>query len=687
MVKCLILAAGKGTRLSKRGVSKPLISLLGLPLIERVILTAQRCGISDFYVVTGYRGEKVRPFLDELSKRKNIKITYITNDEWDKENGISVLKARPFLHEKFILLMCDHIFDESILLRLMNESVADDEVMLAVDYKTKGNKFVDLEDVTKVQVDENLIVNIGKNIEPYNAFDTGIFLCSPALFDAIEKSLDTGDNSLSGGIRKLAEKRKVKSFNIKKNYWIDVDDERALKKAKNLLFRSLTKPTDGIIARHINRKFSSYLFTPILLKLFRGITPNQVSIVSFLVGIASSVLFFLGHPIFGALLIQFSSILDGSDGEIARLKHMESSLGNFIDAILDRYADSFILLGMFYYSLMMIGNETVAGIFWTPLIISIVSVIAIMGNLMVSYTSAKSILNFGYRYSGRLIAAGKGRDIRLFILFIGGLLSYFHPIFVLLALCIIAILSNTIVIWRTILSWNYARRAEAFQILERVRAVIFDFDGTLVDSMSFLTHLATALMKDAFDISEKEAMKHYLETSGFDFASQMELLYPNHPKKEEVITTFEARKLEHIFSKSLFPDTIDSLKYFKGKGIKTFIISSTKEEILFKYCKLKGLDTLVFRYYGFRSGFTKNDQQIAIFKDHKFRPAEVLFVGDSLKDYDFAKENKIKFIGISRIFSKKEFKERGAFSVSALFELVKLFKKAERYHVRLSKEL
>ena len=56
-MKCLIIAAGRGNRLASNGESKPLVPLLGLPLIERTILTARKGGINDFYVVTGYEGE------------------------------------------------------------------------------------------------------------------------------------------------------------------------------------------------------------------------------------------------------------------------------------------------------------------------------------------------------------------------------------------------------------------------------------------------------------------------------------------------------------------------------------------------------------------------------------------------------------------------------------------------------
>ena len=115
-MKCLILASGHGSRLKAKGDSKPLVTLLGIPLIERVILTAHKTGLTDFYVVTGYDGEKVKDHLEKFSKARNISITSINNDEWKRENGISVLKAKSFIRENFILLMSDHIFDESILI-------------------------------------------------------------------------------------------------------------------------------------------------------------------------------------------------------------------------------------------------------------------------------------------------------------------------------------------------------------------------------------------------------------------------------------------------------------------------------------------------------------------------------------------------------------------------------------------
>jgi myo-inositol-1-phosphate synthase len=235
-MKCLIIAAGKGSRLAEVGDSKPLISLLGFKLIERVILTGRRAGINDFYVVIGYNGDKVKEALEAFKSEWDVNITYIQNDEWEKQNGISVLKAKEFIDENFILSMADHIYDADILRRLMHEKIEDGEVILAIDYNIESNTLVDIDDVTRVKTKDGKIIDIGKNIEDYNAYDTGIFYCTPAIFNAIERSAnERDDNSLSGGMRMLAEANKARTFDIEGGFWIDVDDEKALRKAERRL--------------------------------------------------------------------------------------------------------------------------------------------------------------------------------------------------------------------------------------------------------------------------------------------------------------------------------------------------------------------------------------------------------------------------------------------------------------------
>jgi 1L-myo-inositol 1-phosphate cytidylyltransferase / CDP-L-myo-inositol myo-inositolphosphotransferase len=239
-MKCLIIAAGQGTRLSGVGDSKPLVPLLGTPLIIRVIETACKGGATVFYVVVGYRSEKVREILTIYAQDSGVVIHFIENDEWWKQNGISVLKARGIIDEPFFLLMSDHIIEASILSRL-KEKCSDTRcpfsVVLAVDTRLENNPLVDLDDVTKVrmEVETGNIMGIGKTIPIYNAFDTGIFYCKPALFDALAESVERGDSSLSGGIRVLCSEMKAGVMDIGEASWIDVDNEEMLKKAEILI--------------------------------------------------------------------------------------------------------------------------------------------------------------------------------------------------------------------------------------------------------------------------------------------------------------------------------------------------------------------------------------------------------------------------------------------------------------------
>ena len=202
-MKCLIIAAGKGHRLQSKGDSKPLTPLFDIPLIERVIRCALEAGADDFFVVTGYKGEGVRVFLDRLTERLGIGITPIVNEDWEKENGLSVLKARDYLREPFLLLMADHLFDPSIVRKLIEFPLADGEIALGVD-GNRSNPLVDLEDVTRVKTERGKIRDIGKNMNEYNGFDTGLFVCTPAIFDALERrAAETGDTSLSGAVQGL----------------------------------------------------------------------------------------------------------------------------------------------------------------------------------------------------------------------------------------------------------------------------------------------------------------------------------------------------------------------------------------------------------------------------------------------------------------------------------------------------
>lgn len=233
-MKGLIVAAGQGTRLREKGALKPLIPIRGVPLIERVIANGKEAGIDEFLVVTGYHAEELQERLGAFSRRSGIHITRIYNRAWAKANGVSVLAAKQYLDEPFLLTMCDHLVDPEILRRMIATPPEPGTVTLGVDFNI-DNPLNDPDDVTRVKCEGTELKHIGKVIRDYNCFDTGVFHCTSAMFDALEESQARGDDSISGAMNVLAEWGRARVLDIGDRLWVDVDDPIAFGKAEALL--------------------------------------------------------------------------------------------------------------------------------------------------------------------------------------------------------------------------------------------------------------------------------------------------------------------------------------------------------------------------------------------------------------------------------------------------------------------
>jgi 1L-myo-inositol 1-phosphate cytidylyltransferase len=231
--ECLILAAGNGSRIASvaAGVPKPLVPLRGIPLLEHVMMSCQEAGITRFVIVVGYRADLIRRWFAERPL-DGISVTLIENPDYHKANGVSALAAKDELHNPFLLLMSDHIFEPKTATALVQQPLVDDEVILAVDHNVDG--VFDLDDATKVKCETDHIVDIGKDLARYDALDTGMFLCSPALFHRLESAKRDGNCSLSDGMRQLAREQKLRAFDIGDAHWQDVDSPEALAHAENV---------------------------------------------------------------------------------------------------------------------------------------------------------------------------------------------------------------------------------------------------------------------------------------------------------------------------------------------------------------------------------------------------------------------------------------------------------------------
>jgi phosphatidylglycerophosphate synthase len=143
----------------------------------------------------------------------------------------------------------------------------------------------------------------------------------------------------------LAEIHSVDQIPVAEDLWQQVNTEEDRQSAERKLDRWLVKPTDGIYAR-LNRRIS----IPISRQLIKfPVTANMVTIFTLGVGFASGAFFARGgywDTLIGAFLCLWASILDGCDGEVARLKLQESAFGCWLETVCDYLFYLALFVGM-----------------------------------------------------------------------------------------------------------------------------------------------------------------------------------------------------------------------------------------------------------------------------------------------------------------------------------------------------
>jgi 1L-myo-inositol 1-phosphate cytidylyltransferase / CDP-L-myo-inositol myo-inositolphosphotransferase len=331
VTKALILAAGMGSRLES-GTPKPLQRVLGLPLLARTMYTLQRGGVTDVYVVVGHEAQRVQDGMARWA-REGLNVHWIFNPDWREPNGVSVLAAENELDGPFYLSMTDHLFQPGVVTALA-ETGARDGITLAVDYRVEG--ILDIDDATKVEVEDGRIARIGKTLGEYDAIDTGVFLASPSLFQAIREARENGeDPSLSAGVQRLAAEGRAWVTDIEDLMWQDIDTRADLAEARRKLLAGIRKDSDGPISRFLNRPLSTAL-SRVLVRT--PVTPNQVSVSTLVISLIGAGFAIQGgylNFLIAGVLFQIASIVDGTDGEIAKLKFQSSHNGEWVDTVCD----------------------------------------------------------------------------------------------------------------------------------------------------------------------------------------------------------------------------------------------------------------------------------------------------------------------------------------------------------------
>jgi choline kinase/phosphatidylglycerophosphate synthase len=330
----VVLAAGRSERLADvtGGGSKALIRVGGLSLVDRAVRNLLAARVERVLVIVGYQAGVVATVVNRIAPGR---ARAVFAENWERGNGASLTSAEPHVAEEgsFLLVTTDHVFSEGALEPLLSASGRGVLVDHAPDPETWGEG-------TRVRLHEEHAIAFSKEFaDP--SIDCGAFLLPVAIFDAQRRAAARGDDSLAGAVTELARTTPLAALPLPVDaWWQDVDTPADLRSAAKRLRRSLTKDADGPVARFVNRPISTRLSMALA---HLPLHPDVVSLVAFFVTLAGAWYLAMGAGLAGGVLVHTGSLLDGVDGEIARLRVRASPAGALLDGVLDRLADACVL--------------------------------------------------------------------------------------------------------------------------------------------------------------------------------------------------------------------------------------------------------------------------------------------------------------------------------------------------------
>jgi CDP-L-myo-inositol myo-inositolphosphotransferase len=338
----VVLAAGRSSRLSSATAhgSKALLRVGGLALLERAIRTVLAAGIEHVVVVVGHQAGPVAAVATRAAPGR---VRTVYAEGWEVGNGVSLAAAEPFVaaEDLFLLVTVDHVFGEGALEPLLLAGTPS----VLVDRAPEAGAWAE---GTRVRLREERAVALSKDLgDP--TIDCGAFLLPCAVFAAHRRALARGDGSLAAAVTELARRTPLAAVPLPEGcWWQDVDTPQDLERASRRLRRSLVKETDGPVSRYLNRPVSTRISMALA---HLPIHPDVVSFLSFAVAVAATWALWSGHGVPGAILVVIASILDGVDGEIARLQVRAGPGGALLDGVLDRLADAALIGGLAVWAL------------------------------------------------------------------------------------------------------------------------------------------------------------------------------------------------------------------------------------------------------------------------------------------------------------------------------------------------
>lgn len=345
MLPIVIIAAGIASRLEpySREMPKCFMELEpDVTILDFILNRIEKINPPRILIVVRSQFKKV--FEEKLKGKAEL----IETDIEEFGNLYSVSLAMKHLNAgAFLLLMSDHIFERSILDKVLSHK---SQAAFTVCLDKKPSR-AEAKEGLKLTLSGGVVVSSDKTATPQHGIDTGIILCREDSKAFVERAIENFGYkaSIADALNLAAADGKVDYLDVTGKLWKDVDTPEDLIKARRVYWqiirKELIKSEDGLVSRYLNRPISTRISVMAYQRRFK-ISPFTATLISFILALSASLLLAAKSFILGGLLVQAASIMDGVDGELARLYRKTTPWGGYLDLVLDRISDVAIVAGL-----------------------------------------------------------------------------------------------------------------------------------------------------------------------------------------------------------------------------------------------------------------------------------------------------------------------------------------------------
>ena len=184
-------------------------------------------------------------------------------------------------------------------------------------------------------------------------------------------------------------------------------------------------------------------------------------------------------------------------------------------------------------------------------------------------------------------------------------------------------------------------------LMKNIKYVIFDFDGTIADTMPYSFGKSLELLrKEKIDTPEKQIIKKIKSNSYLKLMKEFKLSWLRIPFMLRIVKQTQRDLYSQIDKIKIFPGMKNLLKNLRDNNYRIGILSSNMQKNVNKFIKINQLN--FFDIIFCESNILGKDKTIKkMLKKHNLKTEEIIYVGDEIRDVEACKKVGIKIIGVS----------------------------------------